>query len=281
MAQSAWQNRVGRLKSVKLTVTLTADVTALERTIARLDEHLANPELFVQLMRQAVGETLLTAYRQRFLDHWEALLSPHLSVKGKSSLAPTVAGQQAKEAVVRAYQALAHATTDGQRAAARKRLQKAEAKLVSVSEKPQGPSELSTGHYRERALEVLRMLTDESLVGSGTGDDQVHVGIGRLSDLESIETPSATPLVAQHETMSSFTTLWKQLEFGTGVYSSMPGARKQGWWYGPRPGYGIHLLGAQGAHAVFDAATGLPYTADALRFEEVFAGLLGKALSGA
>ena len=53
-----------------------------------------------------------------------------------------------------------------------------------------------------------------------------------------------------------------------------------GWWYGPRKGFGVQLKGSKGVHAVFDPANGVPYMADALRFEQVLEGLFLAALHG-
>jgi hypothetical protein len=269
--------------SRKVTLRVKFDTAGLDSTLEKLDQLIANPMLIAQLLRQAVAETLLTAYRKRFLDNFEAVLSPEHS-KNNKRLAESPTAADAKVKLVNAYQELAQADSSGDAGAlklAATKIRRLNERLVKASANPGGQSDLSTGQFREMALGLLRTLTDASLVTTQVEDNTISVGIGYLPALEAVETPSATPKLTGHPTASKLTSMWRQIEFGTGIYSKLPGgARGVGWWYGPHPGVGLQMLGARGVQAVFDAATGLPYEKDALQFEEVFAGLLGRALAG-
>lgn len=271
------------LSSVQVTMRIQPDILGLDAALTTLDQ-LASPQLIGQLLRQAVAETLLTAFRMRFLDNFEKVLDPHVA-GGTTATAASEGTIAAKQELTKAYAAATAAEISGDRAAqvlAQTRVRRAQRRLIQHTERVSGPSSLSTGQFRVRALEVLRALTDASLLEVHTTDDGVLLGIGKLAELENIQTPSATPQLTGHPTASSMTTLWRQLEFGTGVYARTAGGPRspKGWWYSPHPGTGLRLMGAQGVHAVFDAATGLPYHRDAVEFEEVFAGLLGRALAG-
>lgn len=278
-----------RWKRIELTlglqITYPKDLQALED---RLTAFIESPELLLGILKQAVAETLLTAYRERFLQNFTLMLHTeraHGSASPRSSAEIT----QARDALSTAAQALADAQAhDRGFAGAEKKVRKAEEKLTRALDRKVSESPLSTGMFRPLALQVLRLVSEVATLGSGVDQNAVHLGIGNLDLLNAIHTPSATPMLTGHDTASAMDTLWKHLEFGTGVYSTLknanPGSKHRakdgGWWYGPHPGFGLHLLGSQGGHFLFDAATGVPYHADALRFEEEFGQHFLRALAG-
>jgi hypothetical protein len=262
----------------------------LEREIDRLEKLVESPELLVRLLRQAAAETLLASYRKRFLAGFsDALNMQRASSPGGTRKSTKI--DKAMEALNSAAESLAEAQVDGTSTAGLdRRIKKAESQLSDAFDRnPQGP--LSTGNFRPLALRVLRLLSDVAEMGERTNTTNIQLGIGNILALDAIDTPSATPLLTGHDTASPMRTLWKHLEFGTGVYATGVGKTANansphrsrnagGWWFGPRPGFGLHLLGSKGTHALFDEATGLPYQEDAMKFEDTFGAHFTRALRG-
>lgn len=104
--------------------------------------------------------------------------------------------------------------------------------------------------------------------------NSITVKAGRLDQLDRIRTPSATPLITGHQSSSRFNILWRQMEFGTGVFA-FPSGRFSGryktsagtWWFGPRVGQGVHFAGNRPGQFLRQK-TGQLYTADAMLFEQ-------------
>ena len=239
-------------------------VTALE----------ANPDLLEKLLRQAIRDTILVAWRKRALDNFEESLRMELANGQQRPIVDAKRAAKARKALEAAGDALALEELNGKvTKATKKRLEKAAEDYIDAHESPRSPSSLSTGSFRILALKVLHLMIDASKVQTGTTKTAVMAGIGNLAALEQIHTPSATPLITDHDTSSSYQILWRQLEFGTGIY----GQRGRGWWFGPRAGRGLQLRGSKGWNAIFDKQ-GIAYQADAIRLERVFAELLTQAL---
>lgn len=116
--------------------------------------------------------------------------------------------------------------------------------LASLQRKKSGEIKqshyLSSGQFRKRALQVMEVFTDPSLIQTSVFGNNVSAGIGSLPMLNRIETPSATEY-ALHKghTSSPYNILWRHLEFGTGVYSrgAFAGGDK------PASRYNEHLWG--------------------------------------
>lgn len=263
-------------KALKLTLTLQAKFSPeLDAMLAGLDALLDNPTVLERLLRQAVADTLLVSWQQRFLANLPDAVNMERTYVSRSS--PSGAAlDQARTALAAAAQELTQAQLEGRSViTAKRKVTKAEKAVVRLLEVG-GSGSLSTGQFRVRAMQVLRALSE---LASHAGSDSASVGLGYLPTLEAIETPSATPQLTGHDTTSNYTTLWKHLEFGTGVYASSRTARSRtGWWYGPRPGFGVGLQGSKGVHAVIDPLTGVPYMQDALRFEQEVEVALARAL---
>lgn len=281
------------LKPVKLKLRLSMELTiGLQQQIDQIEALVDNPELLVRLLRQAAAETLLVSYRKRFLAGFSDALNMQ---RASNSTAPrnSTAIEKAMNTLGEAAGALADAQIAGElnTAGLERKVAKAEERLTKAYDRQLTGSQLSTGMFRTLALRVMRLLSDVGEMADRSGRSTIELGIGNVSLLESIHTPSATPMLTGHDTDSGMDVLWKHLEFGTGVYATAAGraanpssphrSRKTGgWWYGPRPGFGLHLLGSKGVHALFDAGTGVPYENDALLFEDTFAAHFTRALRG-
>lgn len=133
------------------------------------------------------------------------------------------------------------------------------------------------GRGRELLLagmaEVLGLITGSRSMRTHRTGDKVVIGIGNLAALERIRTPSYTEYERGKHTHSLYTVLWRQLEFGTGYYAR-PDRVKNYWKFGKLP-----IRGSRGGHFLRDV-TGLPYEADAVRFQGVFYDKLVRALAG-
>lgn len=272
-------------KPVRVQLVLTPRLEELDAAIARLDAVANNPQFLGHLLRQVVAETILKAWQERMLAKFGEIINTERETGAKRPVSGP-ALDQAKDAFAAAADALTQAQRDGK---GTKRLEKALEKAADKLQQASGrarPSELSTGEFRKRALQIVRLLGEVSTpMPTKNG---LAVGLGHLPTLNAINTPSATMKLTGHETESDFNTLWRHLEFGTGMYASNKTwnagsphrASNGGWWYGPRPGFGMWLKGSKGAHAIFDPASGVPYAQDALRFEQQLLAALAAALRG-
>lgn len=129
-----------------------------------------------------------------------------------------------------------------------------------------------------RMRKVIATLTDRSLMkveyswrnGVVNG---ITVRVGNIAALDKIKTPSATEELSGHRSKSAYNILWRQMEFGTGVFA-FPNVRSGGryrtsagtWWYGPKKGFGIHFAGNRPGQ-ILRQRTGELYTADMMKFE--------------
>lgn len=131
----------------------------------------------------------------------------------------------------------------------------------------------------KRMQQVMDILSDPKLMDvSYTYRDgkvnSITVSLGPIAALDKIQVPSATPLITGHPTESKMTSMWRQMEFGTGVFA-FPTGRFEGqyktsagsWWFGPRKGFGIHFAGTQPGNILRDQ-TGVLYSSDAMRFKQ-------------
>jgi len=260
----------------------------LKRLAVHLEEVAADPRIMAGLLRKAAAETILEAWRQRFYAALPSLLNMQ---RADAQKAAQNFPDSLKNSLMHLHDKLEQAVSANQQGAARKLQDQVKVKeqlLIEALGDAQGSSALSTGKFRELALAIINLMTEVESVGMGATSDSVMLGIGPLNRLNQIETPSATPHMAGHDTSSQMTTMWRQLEFGTGIYASgdpegNPGSPfKDGdgsWWYGKKKGFGLHLLGTPGAHVAYDM-DGVAYESDALKFQSVFAGLFFGAIRG-
>lgn len=274
-------------KQVRLHIGIKRKLSqSLEDEIVRLDSLIDTPTTLQRLLRAAAAETLLAAYRTRFLENLSDALNMRRESKFRGTPKDTQAIKKAKKRIDELAMELANSHLNGHSIAGmERRIEKAEAALVRAYDTHFGKSPLSTGQFRPLALKVLALLTDVANLGEQANPDSVGLGIGNFEHLDQVRTPSATPLLTGHPTSSPMSSLWRHLEFGTGVFASANNTASQHrttfgtWWYGPRPGFGLQLKGSKGVHAIFDQR-GVGYEVDALRFETVFAEMLTRALHG-
>jgi hypothetical protein len=250
----------------------------LEELLKRLSPLVDSPELLQRILRAAAAETLLAAYRKRFLNNFAGALDMQRAGKKRKDPDLGRSVKRAQKTLNTLAEEINQAHLSGEPTGdLEKKMRKAEEALVEAYDKHFGGSDLDTGMFRPLAMQVLGLLTTLNNVGQDVSDSAVKLGIGHLPTLDAIKTPSATPMLTGKQTKSRMNVLWRHLEFGTGVYASK--GTKNKWWYGPRRGAGIHLKGSKGVNALYDGR-GVPYEADALRFESVFANMLTRALRG-
>lgn len=271
------------MSRINIRVRVSADASQIDALLAKLRPIAADPSVLAALLRQAVAETFLVAFRERFVANLPAAVNTLLVADENKTQGAIPLGLSRELATTLAN--LTSAQLGGRRAEAKEmqdRLGVLSERLADAV-KPKGTSSgLSTGRFRELALDIMAMLTQANHLGVSVGANGVQVGIGELTELESVATPSFKA------TASNRQMLFRQLEFGTGVFASDPGLRDAGsssslpdgtWWYGKPHRHRIHLRGAPGVHALFDPQTQVMYSEDGLRFETVFAGLLHQALA--
>lgn len=115
----------------------------------------------------------------------------------------------------------------------------------------------------------------------------VRVGVGVVSVLRGIETPSATKILQGKRSNSLYRQLWLQMEYGAGQFAkaspnlhTSPYKTGTGsWWYGPKAGKGIHFIGQKPGNLLRDQS-GLPYGAEGRLFQRLFAERMNQMLFG-
>lgn len=151
-----------------------------------------------------------------------------------------------------------------------------------------GGGALSTGQFRPRMQQIIKILTDPALVKVQETGEGLVIGVGDLLAMGAVQTPSASGIkVGKRPTTSAFTTMWRQLEFGTGVYAKAGNKRTSGltksaggrWWYGPALNQGLHIRGTQPGSFI-SKQDGEGYASDFKRFEARFGLQIERALLG-
>lgn len=265
-------------KKIRLRVHVKAKFSrGLQDELDRLSAFVDDPALAQRLLRAAVAETLLAAYRKRFLARFADALNMQSARNTKSTPDATKAVKRARRRLEELSVELAGQQLAGEDTTKlERRIKKAEERLVDAYDKDFGQSELATGMFRPLALQVLALLTQVGNTHVNSTDTRTQVGVGHIPTLDAIKTPSATRMLTGRETSSRMNKLWRHLEFGTGIHSQPKKGRA--WWYGTKT-RGLKLFGSKGVHALYNTQ-GVPYEADAMRFETHFAKLLERALRG-
>lgn len=160
---------------------------------------------------------------------------------------------------------------------------------LRVTTRPSGlGGALSSGLFEKRMRQIMQHFIDEGMLSTTAAGGKATVGIGNTGLLDKIRTPSHGEVVRGRPTKSRHTMMWRQLEFGTGVYAKSPFFRsgptthktKRGsWWYGVQQNHGIHLRGSRPGNILFNPQS-LPYDSDAIKFEGRFAAHLRTFLFG-
>lgn len=287
-----------RALAFRSVVTRPFDVTALisfrpPQSMERVREGavaLSDDAVMGQLLRAAMSETLLVAYRQRFLAAMPRMVN--MRRESRRAVGDPVLSGALRRSTMAAYETLNKARVSGDPAviaAAQTHLDGLKLQVRSALElkRRYGRHRLPHGMFRALALQVLDLMSNENEIQLLHGDGSITAGIGLRTALDAIHTPSATPELTGHPTSSTRNILWRQLEFGSGMFST----RKQdqrgrfrsasgGWWYGRSPDAALHLLGSRPGGMLRDPERQLPYDKDSVRFRTVFARLLGAALLG-
>jgi hypothetical protein len=261
-----------------MALTFTAD-KALAETYAKLLA-LTDDEVFGRLLRRAAVEVLLDAYRRRFL---EALPDVVTTERAGDRLHASAAKPHVKAATVERMRAaaekLSNARERGDAVAAQHattELRKARRAMTAALERPKplGGQKLGPGNvYRPAVYKLMHLLSDAGGVVVRAGG----VGIGPRSKVMGLKTPSATKHLDGVDTASDLTSLFRQVEFGTGIYGTdpegnlgSPYAMGGGWFYGKSPNKGLGIHGAKPAHVLWEEAK-YPYRDDTTRLEQFLA----------
>lgn len=276
---------MARRIQTKIKVRLEAS-NELKKLAEQIHRLVADNEFLTKLLRRAAADTILAAWRQRFYARLPELLNMQRADFDRAAVGMP---DRLRDSILSVRNQLDHAVADGDFAKAAKLKDTAVDRERALRDKlkHEDASSLSTGRFRLLAIEIINIITSVEAMQVTSDKDRIVLGIGPLQRLNRIETPSATPDLTGRGTSSDLTTMWRQLEFGTGVYSTDPAGNPGSefteadgsWWFGKEKGKGLRLKGTPGAHAIFDA-NAVPYMEDALRFESVFTGLLVRALQG-
>ena len=301
--------------SVTVRTTIKADrgADAMLRRLQRLTD--SDGAFVLELLQQVVRETLIAAYRKRFNAAKPRMLNMQREQRGPAFHRKLELGERSRQ-IEKEMEGVDPNSDRFRKLSARIDELTAEfiggphlghegvTNIVGGSgaavhaamvhglnlHKPSGPGSLSTGLFTPRMNQVLEELEKVTVLERTM--HQMTLGIGDLAVLESknMETPSFTEHGLNgpgHETDSSFRILWRQLEFGTGIYakpSPRPGPTTWkestgSWWYGQLRGNGLHLRGSRPGNILWDAQS-VPYSEDASGFESRFAGMLQRAILG-
>lgn len=286
---------------------------------AAIEDLAKNREILVAILRQAMAETLLKEYRSRFDAKYKAMHTMDTYGKERGVGTPdnnnaerdTI--QQRMLALEKSMTRLRH--TKGEPnvdalADLQVEMDQLTDKLYEVDHPTDhggvaighgplnkqglavvGGSLAATNVYRPLMNKVRDMLTLGTNIESDITDGRITLKIGKVEDLEKIKTPSAT----EGGTSSPYNVMWRQLEFGTGIYAKKgPDFRSSGtykdssgaggWFYGGfsagKSRRRLHLKGTRGGHFLFREGTSLPYVGDGAKFETYFFLLLSRELYG-
>ena len=269
----------------------------LEHLVANLDQLLDDPAVFPALLREIVTQTLFVAYQTRF----QRAKPDWLRGPEKASQAAAASSDEDKQQRLASLgERYRKALNRGQKDLI-DRLSDQINNVLGLSGESRvsgeegatygpraikGPGSLSTGLFETPRLdEVLAAFTNVADIKTETVNGRPSITFGSTERMDRIKAPSATEHVIKkpHPTESKFQVLWRQLEFGTGIYakaSPFPTntnpINKQSdgsWWYGPRVGMGLHLRGAKAGNFLRNAS-GIAYTDYGIRFAAALAAKL-------
>jgi hypothetical protein len=271
--------------TIKVQGRLGGNMNALE---ANLDRLLRDRSVLGRLVRRAMAETLLKAYRDRFLKALPQVIDMERSTTdAPGRKIPPELEERLREAAER----LTSAQIDGSAkeiASAREALNQASHAVAQSLKRRTGGSKLATGQFRRTALQVMNLVADAGLIHDVSRRGKTSFAAGSFKRLNEIKTPSASAMLRGRPTKSRFNIMWKHIEFGTGVYAddvswnATSRSKLQGgsgeWWYGKGHGLALLLRGSRPAHAMFKNAEGLAYEGDAPKFAKLFGTLLAVEL---
>lgn len=260
-----------------------------------------NPAMIAKLVKVALAETVLRAYEERFkiaeplMMHMEILDDANKRRRNRTRRRQKIMQEFADR--VRDQIAATNAGTSERGSRSYDDLWQTYKEQTASDDFQVGPGGKSNRQqvfesvlYRggegrqllqQGMAEVLRLIAGTNALQVSHVGGQTVVGIGDMEALERVRTPSYTEYAKEKQTASKFTVLWRQLEFGTGYYAR-PDREKTWWRYAAGSGRNrvvLRIRGSRGGHFLRTAA-GLPYDADAVRFQGVFNTLLVQTLAG-
>lgn len=319
-----------RTVTIQQRMYLGARVETKRAALAKLAK---NPYAIEAMLRAAMQETFVKAFRERFLKHLARAVAMEVDGKQKPQIPTTERKEKGYDGKYResylaraldtlkkyeqsyfsldarhtrqrmhARQNVAHARERYMDAVMAKRKHRGKSSIrrsFNWDRKTKQYQSMHESGFRRLALEILAMVvpavqptwgrmmpqaTSGGAKGAGAGGPaMIRLGVGSLAQIEGVKTPSF-----KSTTPSRYNTLWRHLEFGTGIYRSDKSVNaaspyrteRGGWWYGHSEGYSLHLLGSRPMGALRNPRTQLPYTGDALRFRSIFAARMHKLLNG-
>lgn len=183
-------------------------------------------------VRDVLRDTLLAEYRQLLLQNINALISPILISGGSTQLRPVSLALQEQQQWVRALQAFDQARTGRDRKTARKKIAELQEALSKKIDKTRPESDLSTGQFAKRVVDVLTELTDPLQIDVWREEDgRISFGIGYLPRLNRIMAPSFKTPRGMPTPVYPKAFLWRIVEYGAGAFSTDPrGKRRPNGW---------------------------------------------------
>jgi hypothetical protein len=273
----------------RATFTARVRVTPTEGTTGlydRLTALFSDETIITRVLRQAVIETLLTAYGKRFADAMPDVVNTERDNSTADNAPPTVPTRTAAHYRAAAAE-LNQAYISGDRArirTARDAMGTARDSMRDALQRDRGAEwgRLGEGSkFRPLLMRLAKLLTDPGMMKVESGGGRTMLGIGARSKISRMRTPSATPFLTGAATTSPYTSFFRQVEFGTGVYGQDPEGNRGtaftlddgNWFYGRNPKDGLHFKGAKPAHVLWQD-TGLPYAKDQTDLRDTFTRLL-------
>lgn len=291
---------------------------ASDDVFARLDALANKPETMQGLLREVALQSLIERYQKRFLQA-EDRMTRIETMRGSTNRADANYDHGADERFIRAKEARirnidrrSKGKSPEVQAAARRQIENLQddidrrlegrqaltgrtssgglsrALAEQLGLRPDAGSGFnalqSPGGFRNRMKQVYAELFTKPINIPGSRG----VGFGEMTGLTAIRTPSHT-----NPTTSPYSTMWKQLEFGTGVFAVEAGgplARTTGdfkeadgsWWYGRRTenGFtGLHFKGTRPG-SWYRTPQGAPYPSDTFAFMSAFYNRLLRFIRG-
>jgi hypothetical protein len=229
---------------VLLRIPLTLTVTLSGDDVGQLLGATLTPQAKLRIeaaAREVLTRRVLQPYREALLKALPVLLTPDITEFTVTKLKLSLQQRAAYLALV--AQRDAALLTGKSTKALDRQLRRAQQSVAQHLER-RGLRALSTGQYRARLFEVFAAITNPDNLSFWWEEDTLRYGIGPLRVLNNIYTPSANPNKPRYPKAL----LWKQAEFGAGVYSTDPAARKRPWRFGPKSrGGGFTVRGIHGA----------------------------------
>lgn len=246
----------------------------------RLDELLADENVLNRMLQYAAAQTILKEIRNRFVAGLPEALHVHsMSADPK----PTRVGKDMQRSMTNALQSLSEAYAQGDKGLidkAERRVRRLQSAYQNALQGSHGRNASKPSTFAKLVGEAMKVMTlmagSEAVTSLAPG----QIGIGNIAQLDKIKTPTAN---RKGTTRSRMTTLWRHLEFGTGIYaldksvnaeSPFKEPKSEGaWWWGRERGRGVLIAGSMPLDALN------VNEADVDAFAQTFRVLLAQALA--